>query len=475
MDINLMINDQYLIKKKISQGSFGVVYVGQDVQTNQYVAIKIEKNDQGSSLEKEAKILQHLNGTLNIPRLYYFGEYKKQTLMVISFLGKDLTYYIRQYKKFSLKCVLLIAEQMLSILENIHLKSVLHRDIKPENILTGRDNDSNLYLVDFGISKFYRDKKGRHINFCENKSFLGTSRYASLGAHKGQELSRKDDLESLGYVLIYLLKGSLPWQVLKLQDEQKIKAVGDMKNTIPLNELCNGLPNEFERMIDYSRKLDFRATPDYKFLRSMFQKLAHQQNIQDQLRYDWDYTPSSLQVPSSEIAILKRSRRTTDQEQLDLLQNRKKQASSSTLNGIDGLSGHSFLKTPEQKCRNISLTPAKQKSQSSFNDSFSSCNQSGNQTVIGMPSQQNNLSQLSFFEDNNNLLSLALESMSKITKEQLNQEEHEENNGELSPSPLEVKYLKLKKQSIHVHFKRTLLQIESMNILPPQSSFNQCQ
>ncbi|CAK65618.1 unnamed protein product (macronuclear) [Paramecium tetraurelia] len=468
-----MINDKFLIKKKISQGSFGVVYVGQDVQTNQYVAIKIEKNDQGSSLEKEAKILQHLNGTLNIPRLFYFGEHKKQMLMVISFLGKDLTYYIRQYKKFSLKCVLLIAEQMLSILENIHLKSVLHRDIKPENILAGRDNDSNLYLVDFGISKFYRDKRGRHINFSENKPFLGTSRYASLGAHKGQEQSRRDDLESLGYVLVYLLKGSLPWQVLKLQDEQKIKAVGDMKDTMTLHELCNGLPNEFERMIDYARKLDFKAAPDYKFLKKMFQHLAHSQNIQDQLRYDWDFTPSSLQVPSSEIAVLKRSKRTVEQDQQEQLQMRKKQASSSTFNGLDGLSGNSFLKTPEQHCRKISLTPAKQKSNSSFNDSFSSCNQSGNQSVIGMPSYQNNLSQLSF--DDHNLLALAFESMSKVTKEQLNQEEHEENNGDFSPSPLEVKYLKLKKSSINVHFKRTLLQIESMNILPPQSSFNQYQ
>lgn len=112
---------------------------------------------------------------------------------------------------------------MLNILENIHLKyvnmlsrSILHRDIKPENILTGRDNDSNLYLVDFGISKFYRDKKGRHMynkmrfyisNFCDKKPFLGTSRYASLNAHKGHELSRRDDIESLGYVLVYLLKG----------------------------------------------------------------------------------------------------------------------------------------------------------------------------------------------------------------------------------------------------------------------------
>jgi casein kinase 1 len=103
---------------------------------------------------------------------------------------------------------------MIAIMESIHNRNVIHRDLKPENILLGRtDNEAHMiYLVDFGISKVFRDNQGRHISFKENKPFIGTTRYASIAAHNGNELGRKDDLESLGYVLIFLLKGVLPWQ-----------------------------------------------------------------------------------------------------------------------------------------------------------------------------------------------------------------------------------------------------------------------
>ena len=156
---------------------------------------------------------------------------------------------------------------MLAILENIHKRGILHRDLKPENVLVGRDREaSTLYVVDFGISKFYRDSNGTHMYFIwcnwspfnDSKPFLGTSRYASIAAHKGHELSRKDDLESLGYMLLYLLKGSLNilnlrlgnlmWQNVSAQnDKEKIRLVGKIKMKLDSSEICQGLPLEFGR------------------------------------------------------------------------------------------------------------------------------------------------------------------------------------------------------------------------------------
>ena len=128
--------------------------------------------------------------------------------MVITLLGKDLGSYLKIFKKFSLKTVTLLGLQLVNLLEKIHGNYVLHRDLKPENILMGKGNDSNtVFIVDFGISKFFRDNRGKHIPFKDKKSFIGTTRYASINAHQGIELSRKDDLESLGYVLIYFFKG----------------------------------------------------------------------------------------------------------------------------------------------------------------------------------------------------------------------------------------------------------------------------
>ncbi|CAD8142709.1 unnamed protein product [Paramecium octaurelia] len=284
-----IFNNQFVVKKRISSGSFGVVYQGFDLHSQELVAIKVEKLevDELLSLDREIQILRSVQGVPQVPRLKWAGKDQGNNVMVIQLLGRDLTHYMRQRKRLSLPCVLGIADQLLTILENVHHKGVIHRDLKPENVLVGKDKEKNqLYLVDFGIAKQFKDKDDKHIPFKDNKPFFGTSRYASIAAHKGHELSRKDDLESLGYMLIFLLKGSLPWQnVSHKNEEEKVKIVGLMKMRISSQELCQDLPIEFMRFIDLVKKMSYREKPGYKYFQQLFRRVAIQQQVE--YRFDW--------------------------------------------------------------------------------------------------------------------------------------------------------------------------------------------
>ncbi|KAL4502231.1 hypothetical protein ABPG72_000466 [Tetrahymena utriculariae] len=288
-----IFNNQWILKKKVSSGSFGVVFIGMDKNTKEFVAIKLEKEDNEDirSLDREVQILTRLQGLSNVPKLYWSGQENNYNIMVLNLLGRDLAYYMKALKKFSLKTVLMLMDQLITVLENVHNRSIIHRDLKPENILMGRENEAHMvYIIDYGISKIYRDNSGRHITFKDNKPFIGTTRYASIAAHQGHELGRKDDLESLGYVMIFLLKGHLPWQNLQnVTDKDKTQVVGDIKAKTKSTDLCKDLPNEFVKYLDYVKKLHFKSQPDYKYLKNMFQKLGQQNNV----RYnenDWDWS-----------------------------------------------------------------------------------------------------------------------------------------------------------------------------------------
>ncbi|CAD8139848.1 unnamed protein product [Paramecium octaurelia] len=280
---------RFVQREKLSQGSFGVVYICHDKVTREYVAMKVEKENKDlMSLEREIQIIEELRGIAGVPKLYWYGNEYNQNCMAMQLLGRDLAHYQKKFKKLSLKTVCNLAEQLLTILEEIHKRGIIHRDIKPENILMGRGNDSQqVYFVDFGISKKFRNNN-QHISFQENKSFIGTTRYASISAHKGYELSRRDDLESLGYVFIYLLRGNLPWQnVVSQSDKEKTKLVGKFKMELELKDLCKGLPNEFQRYLDYVYKLKFTSTPDYQYLLGLIQKVGQQNNISFDRKFDW--------------------------------------------------------------------------------------------------------------------------------------------------------------------------------------------
>ncbi len=206
-------------------------------------------------------------------------------------LGSSLEdIFQNQQKKFSIKTVCMIGIQILDRLEFIHNKNIIHRDIKPDNFVLGMDNKSHIiYALDFGLSKKFRSSRThQHIKFNINKKLTGTARYASINALKGCEQSRRDDLEAIGYVLMYFLRGSLPWQGLHVhKGEDRYKKILAKKKATSAEELCKGFPSEFVEYINYTRNMEFEADPDYKHLRGLLLSVLQKENSTYDFYYDW--------------------------------------------------------------------------------------------------------------------------------------------------------------------------------------------
>lgn len=192
----------------------------------------------------------------------------------------------------------MIAKQMLSRVQTIHEKNLIYRDIKPDNFLIGRPNTravNIIHVVDFGMAKQYRDPKTKqHIPYRERKSLSGTARYMSINTHLGREQSRRDDLEALGHVFMYFLRGGLPWQGLKAAtNKQKYEKIGEKKQTTPIKDLCEGFPEEFNKYLSYVRNLGFEDTPDYDYLRDLFTQVLKNSGEVEDGEYDWMKQSSS--------------------------------------------------------------------------------------------------------------------------------------------------------------------------------------
>ncbi|EEY14147.1 casein kinase I [Verticillium alfalfae VaMs.102] len=181
---------------------------------------------------------------------------------------------------------------VLSRVQTIHEKNLIYRDIKPDNFIIGRPGTKAanvIHVIDFGMAKQYRDPKTKqHIPYRERKSLSGTARYMSINTHLGREQSRRDDLEALGHVFMYFLRGGLPWQGLKAAtNKQKYEKIGEKKQTTQIRDLCEGFPDELNKYLTYVRNLGFEDTPDYDYLRELFtQALKNTGEVEDG-EYDW--------------------------------------------------------------------------------------------------------------------------------------------------------------------------------------------
>lgn len=231
--------------------------------------------------------------TVGIPNVYYFGQEGLHNILVIDLLGPSLEdLFDHCGRRFTIKTVVMVAKKMLSRVQTIHEKNLIYRDIKPDNFLIGRPGTkaSNvIHVVDFGMAKQYRDPKTKqHIPYRERKSLSGTARYMSINTHLGREQSRRDDLEALGHVFLYFLRGGLPWQGLKAAtNKQKYEKIGEKKQTTAIKDLCEGFPEEFCKYLTYVRNLGFEDTPDYDYLRELFtQALKNAGDVEDG-EYDW--------------------------------------------------------------------------------------------------------------------------------------------------------------------------------------------
>ena len=270
--------NRYKILKFLGSGAFGIVFEGEHITTKEKVALKIpiikENPDKQKSLLEEVKIYKKLSnpekGIINVK----VSQYKDNKIIVMDLLGNSLEKIIEEKKKLDLIQVVNYAIQMMDIIKYIHETGYIHRDIKPDNFILGKENKEKLYCIDFGLAKKYIKKNNKHIEQTHIGKFCGTARYASRTAHLCMDQSRKDDLEAIGYLLIYLYKGKLPWQGIKENDKTKrYRLIGEKKMNISCEELCKNMPKEFIVYMKYIHSLDFDEEPIYDSLKRMFEKL----------------------------------------------------------------------------------------------------------------------------------------------------------------------------------------------------------
>jgi len=284
--------DKYMIVRMIGKGAFGSVYLTYDKHKN-YYASKVENQSDSSRLIDEYRIYEMINRRgmkEGIPQIYSLIKTPKFNIMIMQLLGPSLDSLFMKYnKKFNLQTVLALGLKILDLIENLHGTNFIHRDIKPSNFLIGANDDGDkLYLTDLGLSKQYI-RNGKHIEYTTRKNLIGTLRYASVNVHMGIEPGRRDDLESVGYMLIYFLKGSLPWQGLKKKKhEDQVEVIGNVKLSISIDKLCEGLHDNFKRYLKLCRDLKFEEKPDYDKLRKCFTDIIDEMDISpDDLHYQW--------------------------------------------------------------------------------------------------------------------------------------------------------------------------------------------
>jgi casein kinase 1 gamma len=296
----------YHVNEKIGSGSFCEIRTGINLTNNEEVAVKLEPiatRPKYQRLLLEFEFYQLLGNHEGIPETYILGSFNnnKYNAMVMELLGPSLFDLFKLCnREFSLKTVLQIGIQLIDLLEYIHSKHLIHQDVKPENFLIGQtltDKESVIHVVDLGLSKKYiNSETGKHIPFKEGTGIAGTPRFMSINTHLGKEQSRRDDLESLGYMLVYFLRGDLPWEMKLLEPRTlrrvKILKTQMMKMEMSISSLCRNYcsTETIETIVAYFelvRNLDFEEEPKYCDLRMLFCDLMKSKGLENDGDFDW--------------------------------------------------------------------------------------------------------------------------------------------------------------------------------------------
>ena len=288
-NINNIFFKKFKIIKKIGEGSFGSIYEGINIETGALLAIKLEERMHYNLLEREAYNLINLKG-FGIVGIISFGRNKKYNIMVQPLLGDSLyKIFLDKKKKFFLKDIFLIGLQCLDRLEWVHSKNYIHRDIKPENFLFGRKDPRIIYLIDFGLSKKYRSQRTmKHIQFCLTKKLSGTARYASINSLKGFEQSRRDDLESFCYMMLFFILKKLPWQGIKAETQiERYRKICEKKEEFNIDEYNKIIPWEIIVVFKYVKKLKFDEDPNYQKLKNLLKIFLKEIDCEENETFSW--------------------------------------------------------------------------------------------------------------------------------------------------------------------------------------------
>jgi len=287
---------KYKVGSKLGGGAFCDIYIGTNVQSGEEVAIKFERiTSKYPQLTYEAKVYKALAGGVGIPSVHWHGVQGFYNVMVMDLLGpslEDLFFFCN--RKFNVKTILMLADQMIRRVEYVHAKNYIHGDIKPDNFLIGLGKTaSQVHIIDFGLSKQFRDPKTQqHIPYKESRDLTGTVPFASVKANRGMEQSRRDDLEAVGHMLIYFLRSSFPWLGLKASSKREADEKDmQLKSKRTYADLCKHFPCEFVKYINYCRNLSFEEPPDYAYLRQLFNDLFVRENYQYDFHFDWTLVP----------------------------------------------------------------------------------------------------------------------------------------------------------------------------------------
>ena len=284
-----LIFGKYSLKYLISKGSFGEVYLGTNITNNKNYALKIEERTANSVLKDECYVLLNLKGP-GIPSIITFGISGKFNILVENLLGKSIIDIFKENNnKLNLKDTFMFAIQALERIEYVHSKNFLHRDIKPGNFLVGNPDSSQIYLIDFGNARKYRSSRtGKHLKYNKTNIIFGTISFLSLNVLKGIEQTRKDELESLGLIIIFLYTGKLPWTELKFKTiHQALFTLLEIRQKISLDELCKGTPIEMQVYMKYVNDLKFGEDPDYEYLKALFLIILKKYGEINDLQFSW--------------------------------------------------------------------------------------------------------------------------------------------------------------------------------------------
>ena len=293
LNLNQIIFKKYKIIKLISEGNLGQIYLTVNEKDKKFYAMKVENKDSNVKiLEQEAYYLYSIKG-LGIPEFITFGKVKSNNVLIEELLGKSLLdLFIENNYMFSIKDICLISLQLIDRIELLHTKTLIHRDIKPDNCMIGLENPNVIYLTNFGLAtKYCSSKTGKHILPKFKGTFTGTLKFCSSNAQRGNQLSRRDDLESLAYTILFFMKGKLPWEHLmkKFNEKEVYLKTYAMKKYMPIKQLCKGCPVEFEDFFKYVRDLKFQEEPNYDYLRKIFETILKNNNFEnfENLSFSW--------------------------------------------------------------------------------------------------------------------------------------------------------------------------------------------